>query len=285
MSEIRRAAEKLDVGRLMQDRDDPLRFDIHDILPDTARPKLFGYYSQSGVEYALREMGIFRRIEARGYRDLRADLTGDPWHQTLRLFGSAGGGEHMVVEGRFIRSSWVAPDDTPLKEETGDKSFSAITIEWILLQHPMGEFTRERPRLPGQDYPGLGLRDEMNEVFFAVARRLHVDAYLAYANHFHNAYMYSPVFFFLLPERQAEMAVIQREGRGRSIQDMSLAIEGGFLYQNGRPYVWTGAPMIPPPFPGTAVRVGSMPVPGPRGNPGRRSVLSVRLGRVPRRPG
>ena len=247
LSEIRYAAEKPDIGRLIQDQDEPHHLDAQDILPETAPPKLFGYYSRSGIEYALREMDIFRRIEEKGYRNLRAELFGDPWHQTLRLFGTAAGAEHMVMEGRFISSSWLVPDDTPLKAETGDQPYNTITIEWILLQHPRSEFTPDRARLPGQEHPGLGMRDEMNEVFFAVARRLHIDAYLAYANHFHNAYIYSPVFFFVSPRRQAELNAIQQAGQGRSIQEKSLAIEGGCLLDHaGRPYEWSGAPMIRP---------------------------------------
>ncbi|MBW1797544.1 MAG: hypothetical protein JRJ21_03865, partial [Deltaproteobacteria bacterium] len=64
----------------------------------------------------------------------------------------------------------------------------------------------------------------------------------------YNAHVYSPEFFFSDPKRQAELVAINRAGQGHSLQDMTLAIEGGFLYaeDSDEPYEWTGAPMIRP---------------------------------------
>lgn len=248
LEEIKRTSEKLDVMRLTGENGDPFRFDLRDILPHTAPPKLFGYYTASGVEYALTELGVFSLIERQGFKDLRVSLSGDTWLQDMRIHGRAHGETQLVMEGRFRKTAWAVPADTPLKCHCGEEDYSTITIEWFLLQNPIARFTAEKPQLPGQQYPGLGIRDEVMEVFYAVARRLDVDAYLANTMLFNNAFIYSPVFFFLDPRRQAELSAIQIAGQGHSLQDLSLAVDQGYLYQEGseEPYQWKGATMVRP---------------------------------------
>ena len=90
------------------------------------------------------------------------------------------------------------------------------------------------------------MRDQVLELFQVVARRLDLDAYVAQAKLFHNAFMYSPMFFFTDPKRQAELSSIRAAAGEAVLQDITLAMEGGFLLKNGEQYQWTGAEMIHP---------------------------------------
>jgi len=246
---IRELAGELEVSRLFMNGEGSLHFDVRDLCSKDAPSKLFKYYSAEGVHYALETLGIFKLIEAHGFRDFKVEVTGDAWSQLLRVWGQSGGRSLLVAEGRFRRSNWTVPSETPLlKSECGNHAFNVAFIDWIVLQNPLADFTPERPRLPGQEYPGLGIFHEVMEVLYAVARRLHLDALLAVANRFHNAVIYKPSFFFVDPRRQAELVAIERAGTGRSLQDMALALEAGLLYQGGRaePYAWHGDLMINP---------------------------------------
>ncbi|MBW2675064.1 MAG: hypothetical protein JRD89_16905 [Deltaproteobacteria bacterium] len=248
---IRELAGDLEVSRLFADGGDEgtLHFDVRELCSEDASSKLFKYYSAEGVHYALETLGIFKLIEAHGFRDFKVEITGDAWSQLLRIWGQASGRPLLVVEGCFRRSSWTVPAEMPLlKSECGNHAFNVAFIDWITLQNPLADFTPERPRLPGQKYPGLGIFHEVMEVFYAVARRLHLDALLLVVDHFHNAVIYKPSFFFVDPGRQAELVAIERAGAGRSLQDMALALEAGLLCQGGRsePYAWHGDLMINP---------------------------------------
>ena len=243
---IRKIADKLDVGRLMADTGEPSGLNRFEFATGS-RPRLFGYYTAAGVAYALKELGIFALIENLGYRDLEVSLSGDAWTQELRLHGQAHGRQHLVMEGRFRRSAWKPAKDNPLGRELQVGDLHVIHVEWFLLQNPLADFTTQRPRLPGQEHPGLGIRDEVLEVLYAVARRLDLEAYLANAKLFHNAFMYSPIFFFVDPGRQAEMMAIRQAGQGRTLRDMTLAVEAGLLRDGqDRVYQWTGELMIHP---------------------------------------
>ncbi len=247
LEEIRKAAGKLDVTRLTGAASDSLGFSSQDFMAGPGRTKLFGYYTDEGVAYALRELGVLPRIEKRGYSDLAVTLSGDPWCQNMRITGKASGDEHLVMEGRFRKATWTLPLASA-EDACSEGDYTVIKIEWFLLQNPLLGFTPERPQLPGQEHPGLGIRDEVMEVFYAVARRLDIHAYVANAMLFNNAYIYSPMFFFVDPTRQAELEAIKAAGQGRTLQDLAVAVETGFLFREGaaKPYEWSGAPMIHP---------------------------------------
>ena len=251
LNRLREAARRLDIVNLTTEEQEreagPLSFTLKDIMPETASSRLFGFYTADGVAYALEELGIFGLIKERGYHNLEVTISGDAWVQTLKIFGRAKNKTHLLIENRYRKTIWQPPDGEPLGSEYAGREFKAIIIEWLLFQHPLGQFTPERPQLPGQVHPGLGVRDEYLEVLYAAAERLDIDAYLISAKLFHNALIYSPAFFFISPHRQAEIMAILEAGKGRSMQDLTLAIEGGFLKRpDGYPYFWTGEMMIRP---------------------------------------
>jgi len=246
---IRQLAKTLDAGRLVGDSDGIPHFGIRDLSIENAPSKLFGYYSASGVRYALETLGVFKLLEAQGFSDFKVEITGgDAWSQLLRVWGQNGGRSFLLTEGRFRNSNWIVPAEAPLlKSECGNHAFDVAFIDWMTLQNPLADFTPERPRLPGQEYPGLGIAHEVLEVFYAVARRLRLGALLAVSDRFHNAVIYSPSFFFVDPRRQAELVAIKQAGTGHSLQDMTLALEAGLLYRDrSEPYAWHGDLMINP---------------------------------------
>ena len=246
--EIRRAANKLSDSLLKGNSSESVQLAPDDMIPENTPAKLLGYYSASGIAYALSELGFSNLVEQFGFKDFQVTVTGDAWCQLLRINASVEEKTYLIVEGRFRRTSGPLPGDTLLKKEYGEKTYSMVIIEWFLLQNPLAEFTPSKPQLPEQVYPGLGIKDEVMEIFFAVARRLKLDAYILNAMFFHNAFIYSPEYFFCDPRRQAEYLAIKRDGQDHSLQDLTLAVEGGFVYQQGqeKPYNWTGATMVRP---------------------------------------
>ena len=61
-----------------------------------------------------------------------------------------------------------------------------LYVEWLLLQDPRAEFG-ERPRLPGQEYPGLGLLREMVALLVVVCEQLGMDGILFVPAHYYMA--------------------------------------------------------------------------------------------------
>ena len=87
----------------------------------------------------------------------------------------------------------------PFDTEYNGKSYETIAIEWMSLQNPYGEFTKDRPQLPGQQKPGLGVASKAVELLIIMAWRLNLSGLLNTPDHYHNAYLYSRIFYYLNP--------------------------------------------------------------------------------------
>jgi hypothetical protein len=76
----------------------------------------------------------------------------------LCLHGWAGGEEHLLIEVVLEKRRIAGAD--------------ALYIHWLSLRNPRARFSEVRPRLPGQDVPGLGLASETVKLLTIMARRL-----------------------------------------------------------------------------------------------------------------
>lgn len=79
----------------------------------------------------------------------------------------------------------------------------ATVIEWLCLQDPNKTFTNQRPPLPGQSMPGLGIGKQLDDVFVNAATKQNRDCLLNSPYRFYNAFMYqSQEYFFMDPAVQ-----------------------------------------------------------------------------------
>jgi len=107
------------------------------------------------------------------------------------------------------------------------------------LQHPLGNFSLSRPRLPGQSYPGLGISGEILMAMVQVCRRLGLDGLLHRPAHFHNAQVGARKFRFLDPEVEGRFRALQTLLEGLSLAEATLAIEQQrVVFEDGKPLVW-----------------------------------------------
>jgi hypothetical protein len=74
-----------------------------------------------------------------------------------------------------------------------------LMIDWITLQNPRKTFTSELKRMPGQNYPGLGMLRQFYKLLLKIAKDLSVNALLAVPEYFHLASIYSPIMKFYDP--------------------------------------------------------------------------------------
>ncbi|KAG2183807.1 hypothetical protein INT43_006818 [Umbelopsis isabellina] len=91
-----------------------------------------------------------------------------------------------------------------LEQLYGSLSFSINTIEWLCLQDPAQSLTYQRPQLPGQKHPGLGLSHEILTITIQMSLKQGRDAVCALPDHFHNAILFRKKgFLYLNPAYQA----------------------------------------------------------------------------------
>lgn len=108
--------------------------------------------------------------------------------------------------------------------------FEMLAINWAMLQNPRASFSAERPQLPGQEFPGLGLGHKCQTFLLALAREMRRDGLINHPQYFHNALFYQNEYFFVDPERQGELLAMIRDLSKYSIAAASCAIEDGRLW-------------------------------------------------------
>lgn len=206
-----------------------------DLLGHDPPARFLNYYSEAGIDRALRAYGFDVRLRERGYGDIRVRLAReDAFTTTLRIYGVCDGpeGEEAVLihENRcrllpFPRPRWLSDQEWA---ELGSE-LQAVRIEWMLLQDPRAEFTERRPRLPGQVHPGLGIGRQVLELLQILGWRLQIAAFVVNPFYVHNAILYSPAYVFVEPEDHGWFLALLRAAGERPLQDIALAVQHGFL--------------------------------------------------------
>jgi hypothetical protein len=123
-----------------------------------------------------------------------------------------------------------------------------LRIEWLLLQNPRARFTAERPRLPGQEKPGLGILQEIVALLVLVCDRLKLDGIIVVPSHYHVARHGRKNLRFLDPEAEGLYRALVHRFEGLSLAEAAEALAAGRVIEakTGQPVVWSPAPMVFP---------------------------------------
>jgi hypothetical protein len=111
----------------------------------------------------------------------------------------------------------------------GHEPLAMLVIQWVSLQHVRGVFSPERPQLPGQSYPGLGVGRKLYRLLWRMARELGKDGLSAYPMYYHNAVYYSAGFSYLVPRKQGELGALMRDLSDVPLMTVSQGINDGQL--------------------------------------------------------
>ncbi len=200
------------------------------------RRRFLGFYSPHGLELALERTGFLGLLRRRGFPEPTLDIDLDnPAGETLRLFASPQR-RHLLMELRVRRDAHVLPD------------FEMLRVEWLLLQDPRQEFTGERPPLPGQRHPGLGLLEDTVALLILVCERLDLDGIFFVPSHYHLAAQSRGLLAFLEPAHEALFRELERVLEPLPLLEATRAVEAGHLVREdeGEPFEFPQMPMVLP---------------------------------------
>jgi len=183
--------------------------------------KLLGFWTVSGLELALERYGVFEQIRRLGYRHLRV------------LFDRATVGERLqhllvelVVEVRTIADKRV------------------LFVNWMTMRNPRAKFTEVRPRLPGQDVPGLGLGREAAFLIAGMATRLGLAGAAFRPAWFHMAHIGRHTCRFVDPCRQGRFEALVRDLGHLTLLEATQLVADKRVSMNGEPYEWEADDMV-----------------------------------------
>lgn len=205
---------------------------LEDLMPTASVPRrLLGYYTPSGIEYALHRYGLLDELRRLGYADFDVTFERIATGERVRLFANAGEQRHLLVEAIVERTN-IGRDEL-------------LYVHWLELRHPLAD-SESRPSLPGQQVAGLGMVREVGELFVLVARRLQLQGFAFAPAHYHVAYIARHRLSFIDDERQGRFEAMVRdfETLGIPLDALSRAVQQGQCTLNGEPYTWEPTSMV-----------------------------------------
>jgi acetoin utilization deacetylase AcuC-like enzyme len=191
---------------------------------------LLGYYTSSGMEHALFRFGVFEQLERLGYRHFRVAFDDTGLGERLRVYGESENQEHVLVE--------------VVLERKRVKGVEVLYVHWLSLRHPRAQFSERRPRLPGQEVPGLGMAREAGAMLARMAIRLGLGGVVYRPAWVHTAFAARHEFVFVDPRRQGRFEALLRDLGDVPLLELTQAAAEGRVHMNGEPYVWETDEMV-----------------------------------------
>ena len=185
-----------------------------------------GFFSKEGVKIALEKYGLYAELRNRGFDNVITDIdTTDPFKHKILIFKEKKNQANLLIE-LVLRKSFFKLN-LPFANKHNGKCFQCLTIDWLSMQNPIGEFTPRRPRLPGQKYPGLGMSIIVVELLMITCWRLKLAGIVNFPGHYHNAYLYSKIFFYANPLAQAKFLALKKAFKSYPLDKISWGIDWG----------------------------------------------------------
>jgi len=196
-------------------------------------PRFLGVLTRHAIELQLERVEVLPRLRRLGFRRPVLSLESGTAGDTLKVFDDASRNE-TLIELRVSRSRTTIP------------GAELLNVEWLLLQNPRAEFPGARPRLPGQDHPGLGMLREVIIWLVVLAERLALDGVAFVPAKYHVAAVAHRRFRFADPERQGRFDALTEAARELDLATVTRAIEEQRVVdaQTGVPIVWDPGPMV-----------------------------------------
>jgi hypothetical protein len=199
-------------------------------------------YTARGIRTVIHEYGLEEKMAAQGLGDFELRISEeDPFRHRLELLvlpdgpGFGGDGEPgptHIMDLRLHLSSVALPG----VQEHAD----VVIVDWLLMQNPRRSFTRERPRLPGQRYPGTGLGRDVAQLLVIMCRRLGREGLLTVPERYHLAELYAKGGWRApAPEADRDLDAVIAATRDLSLAGRAWALERGFITdEDGEPVTY-----------------------------------------------
>lgn len=189
-------------------------------------------YTEAGLRTAIHEYGLDEKMRALGIHEFQLRITEeDPFRHRLEVLL-----DDPVLEDPHLMDLRIhlTRVGLPGVEEHAD----VVMVDWLLMQNPRARFSVERPRLPGQRYPGTGLGRDVAQLLFLLTRRVQREALIVVPERFHLAELYRRGGWRAINlDAEHELADVLTATHDLSFAARAWAVERGLVRdQHGVPF-------------------------------------------------
>lgn len=235
----RRIARSLSNATLLQDgedaRDDGETSETLMLDKDRGR-RFLDHYGTRGLRVAFERYGLIAALERRGFKDIQVETRIATDRHELLVSSGADRLVEIVLRRDILSVPHHVLDAKQPAEIAKPDTYRVLTIDWLALQNPRVPFSAEKPRLPGQEHPGLGIGWRVMTLLARTVERLELDGFVTVAEYLHNAELYAREMPHLDPREAARLSALLRTLRNDealNTAQASWAMEWGFVYEDG----------------------------------------------------
>lgn len=196
-------------------------------------PRFLGFYTRHGLERALESYDFLDALRQLGFDDLRVQVQ------------SHSGADRMFVTAQVDGRAEVVMDlSATIRTADG---WRTLFVEWLELRDPRTTFTSSRPKLPGQNAPGLGLAEETGQLLARAADRLGLDGVSFVAAHYHVAWIARGRFMVRDPVKRGWLLALIEHLEDVPLLEASRRLAtDGLPTEDGEPVRWRPTEMVIP---------------------------------------
>lgn len=208
-------------------------------------------YDAVKIHKRFEEIDLISYLQNKGYEKIKIEAGKEgSFTSRLKVYETMPAPENILIDTRFSETVF-----TPLaefcgvtNEKNGVCSFNLIVVEWIETIDPKAHFTAERPQLPGQKKPGLGILSYIKRFLMLLGTDLARDGFLKIADHVHNAIIYADIFMFVNPDRQGYLNALRRDMEKFTLSDIAWGFLTETIYdgQTGAPEKYNPSEQVLP---------------------------------------
>ena len=236
-------AKRLQTEQLQRTQSEKFEFSDRDLfeLDIGKRGSSFflGFYSQEGLKLALNKYGVYDLLKEKGFDNIYTDVdTSDPYKHRIALYQESRKKENLIVE--LVVRKYFFTLNLPYESSFNGSNYTGLAIDWLLIQDVNAHFTVKKQRLPDQNYPGLGLSSIVLELLLIICWRLNLAGIINVPNHYHNAFLYSKIFYYFNPSAQAKFMALRKSFKKYPLHKLSWGIEWGCVEDliENKPLEW-----------------------------------------------
>jgi len=245
LERLRRKAQKL-VWLEFQSHDRAPRLNL-EISPEELQlelakiptPLFLGRYSREEIRAKFERCQILPELRRAGFDPLILDVESDGLVEH-RVFVHTGERNYDRIllelrlrEGVFKVRDTIARIKPELVSLLNNETIPMLWIDWLLLQNPYAKFPGQKPPLPEQKYPGLGILNLVVPLIGEFASETRKHAVLDIPEHFHGALFYSSWMRFFNPEMEGKMKAILRDLQNFPLAAISWGVLLDCLFNRG----------------------------------------------------
>jgi hypothetical protein len=211
--------------------------------------KVLDRYDAPALHRLFEEAGIVEALERKGFGalDVVVESTGRALPHAL-LFAHKASRRFLLLDA-CVGEATVQPAFFAQRGYPMEQPVELVVVHWVREEDPTASFAADRPPLPLQQHPGLGILRQAFRVIAQIAGDLGKDGVASVPKFFHDAviFFHSRLFLFLAGEEQGRFERLTRDLRCLPLASASLALASGAVRDaDGDPAQWVAGYQVFP---------------------------------------